>query len=42
MDAFRRLVVDPDLAKSDPARESFEEPVALGKLSERRGGARRE
>ena len=32
MDAFLRLVVDPDLAKSDPARESLEEAVALGQL----------
>src|SRR5207247_11234873 len=42
MRAGRRLAIDADLAKSDPARETLEEAVALGQLLERRGGARRE
>ncbi len=42
MDALCRLVVDPHLAKADPAREALEEAVALGQLPQRRGGARRQ
>ena len=42
MDALGRLVVDPDLAKSDPTREPLEEPIALGELLERCGCARRQ
>src|SRR3984957_21153111 len=42
MGALRRLVVDPDLAETDPARQTLEEPVALGQLLEGGGGARGE
>ena len=38
----RRFVVDADLAKADPARETLEEAVALGKLSQRCRRARRQ
>ena len=40
--ARRRLVVDADLAKADPARQPLEETVALGKLAQRSRGARRQ
>src|SRR6202043_3729160 len=40
--ALRRLVVDADLAKADPAGEALEEAVGLRQLPQRRGGARRE
>ena len=36
------LVVDADLAETDPARQPLEEPIALGKLPQRRRGARRQ
>ena len=42
MRARRRLVVDADLAEADPARQALEEAVALGKLAQRRGRARRQ
>ena len=42
MRARRRLVVDADLAEADPARQPLEEAVALGKLPQRRRGARRQ
>ena len=37
-----RLVVDPHLAKADPARQALEETVALRQLPQRRRGARRQ
>jgi hypothetical protein len=40
--ARRRLVVDADLAEADPVRQALEEAVALGKLAQRRGRARRQ
>ena len=36
------FVVDADLAEADPARQPLEEAVALGKLPQRRRGARRQ
>ena len=38
----RRLVVDADLAETDPTRQTLEEAVALGKLLERGRRARRQ
>src|SRR4051794_6797464 len=40
--AAGRLIVDTDLPKADPAREPFEEAVALRHLAQRKRGARRE
>ena len=40
--ARRRLVVDAHLAEADPARQAFEEAVALRHLAQRRGRARRQ
>src|SRR3954454_1856913 len=42
MRAFRRIVVDADLAKADPARQPLEEAVALWHLPQGRRRARRE
>ena len=42
MRARRGLVVDADLAETDPARQALEEAIALGKLPQRRRGARRQ
>src|SRR5262249_58399949 len=42
VDALGRFVVDADLAESDPARETLEEPVAFRQLLERRRSAGRE
>ena len=42
MGARRRFVVDADLAEADPGGEALEETIALGKLAQRRRGARRQ
>src|SRR5437773_10701797 len=42
MPAGGRLVVDAQLAEADPAGEALEEAVALGELTQRGGGARRQ
>ena len=42
MRARLRLVIDPDLAEADPARQALEEAVALRQLPQGRGGARRQ
>src|SRR4051812_27559116 len=41
MSARRGFVVNPDLAKADPACQPLEEAVALGKLPQSRDGTRR-
>ena len=42
MRALGRLVVDADLLEADPARQAFEEAVALRQAAQRLGRARRQ